>query len=107
MLILFWLLVGHAVCDFPLQGNFLSKAKNHTMPIPGISWIYGLFMHALIHAGMVAMITGSGFLAGIELVIHMFTDFLKCHGAISFKTDQIIHILCKVLYVGLMYFSLV
>ena len=107
MPILFWLLVGHAVCDFPLQGEFLSKAKNYLDPIRGVSSLYCLIMHSLIHAGMVAIVTGNFFLAMCELVIHTATDALKIAGIIGFKTDQAIHILSKVLYVVLMAFSIV
>ena len=106
MPILFWLFVGHAVCDYPLQGEFLAKGKNHRNPIPGFSWKIILFNHALIHAGMVALITGSLYLAILELVLHMFTDFLKCNENIGFRTDQLIHLSYKVLYVILMYFSI-
>ena len=37
-MILFWLMVGHALADYPLQGDFLAKAKNRTAPIPGVPW---------------------------------------------------------------------
>lgn len=30
MTVLFALLIAHALCDYPLQNDFLSKAKNHT-----------------------------------------------------------------------------
>jgi hypothetical protein len=36
------LLVDHALADYPLQGDFLARAKNHTAPIPGISWYQSL-----------------------------------------------------------------
>lgn len=32
------LLVGHALADYPLQGEFLSKTKNHRSPNEGIPW---------------------------------------------------------------------
>jgi hypothetical protein len=107
MPILFWLFVGHAVCDFPFQGSFLATGKNHRAPFPEYHWSWILFSHALIHAGMVAFVTGSFYLAMLELVLHMFIDFLKSNGNTCFRTDQILHYLCKVLYVVLMYFSLV
>ena len=51
---LLWLLLcGHALCDYPLQGDFLARGKNHTDPIPGIPWVHCLVAHALIHGGMV------------------------------------------------------
>jgi hypothetical protein len=106
MPILFWLFVGHALCDYPLQGKFLAKGKNHKNPISGFSTLLILFNHAIIHAGMVAIITRSFFLAMLELVLHMFIDFLKCDERVGFKTDQALHYGCKVLYVVLMYFSI-
>ncbi len=33
--ILFWLFVAHAVCDYPLQGDFLAKAKNQMAVVRG------------------------------------------------------------------------
>lgn len=32
------LLAGHALCDYPLQGDFLAKAKNRAAPLPGVPW---------------------------------------------------------------------
>lgn len=32
------LIAGHFLCDYPLQGDFLSKAKNRVNPIPGVPW---------------------------------------------------------------------
>jgi hypothetical protein len=31
-----WLLVAHVLADYPLQGAFLARGKNHRNPIPGI-----------------------------------------------------------------------
>ena len=107
MTMLFWLVFGHVLGDFSLQNDFLAKGKNHKNPIPGFSWIWILFSHAMIHAGMVALITGNVFLGMLELVLHMFTDFLKCNGNIDFRTDQIIHYSCKALYVVLLYLAVV
>ena len=106
MPILLWLCVGHVLCDFPLQGQFLADGKNHRNPIPGFAWQIMLFSHALIHAGMVSLVTGSLFLGMLELVLHMFIDFLKCEEKFGFATDQALHYGCKVLYVILMYFSI-
>jgi hypothetical protein len=36
------LLVDHALADYPLQVDFLARAKNHAAPIPGISWYQAL-----------------------------------------------------------------
>lgn len=57
---LFGLLVfGHMLGDYPLQGDFLSKAKNRYAPIAGVPWYQALGAHSAIHAGFVGIITGS------------------------------------------------
>lgn len=92
------LVVAHALCDYPLQGDFLARAKNRTAPIPGVPWWQALTAHAVIQAGAVGVITGSLGLALAEGALHWITDDLKCRGRISFNTDQAIHISCKVLW---------
>lgn len=53
------MLVGHAIADYPLQGDFLAKAKNRRAPMPGVPWYQALGAHAIIHGGFVGIITGS------------------------------------------------
>lgn len=97
---LFALLVfGHALADYPLQGDFLAKAKNRTAPIPGFPWWQALGAHAIIHAGIVGLVTGSLVLALLEAVAHFVTDDLKCRGKIGLNADQAIHIACKLVWV--------
>lgn len=93
------LLVGHALADYPLQGEFLSKAKNHRSPIEGIPWWQALFAHSVIHGGFVGIITGSLFLGIAETILHSIIDRTKCEGIIGFNTDQALHIFCKILWV--------
>jgi hypothetical protein len=92
---LFLLIVGHALADFPLQGDFLARGKNHRNPIPGIPWCQCLFAHAMIHAGMVYVITHSLVLGLCEFVIHAATDWAKSEGKLTFNQDQAIHYACK------------
>ena len=119
------LFAGHALCDYPLQGDFLAKGKNHRAPLPGVPWYQCLLGHALIHAGMVFLITRSLWFALAELVIHSLTDYAKCDGrfgnlpmtpgvqslspemqrimfgnksSFAFNIDQAIHYTCKVLW---------
>lgn len=96
MTLFFWLMVGHAVADYPLQGDFLARAKNHTAPIPGIPWQQALFWHALMHGGAVALITHSVALGLAETFVHMTIDFCKCQGWADFNADQALHVTCKV-----------
>lgn len=93
------LVVGHALADYPLQGDFLSRAKSRAAPIPGVPWWQALGAHAVIHGGFVALITGSLLLGAAETLIHAITDDAKCRGKISFNTDQAIHLACKLLWV--------
>ena len=92
------LMAGHALADYPLQGDFLAKAKNRLAPIPGIPWWQALSAHAMIHAGFVAALTGLWWLGAAEFAIHWITDDAKCRGKISFNVDQAVHYGCKLVW---------
>ncbi len=95
------LIVGHAVADYPLQGDFLAKAKNRFMPIPGVPWFQALGWHAVMHGGAVWLVTGSLALGLAETVCHAFIDDRKCAGKLSFNQDQAFHIVCKALWAAI------
>ena len=95
---LFLLFAGHALCDYPLQGQFLSDSKNrHLSPSGG--WRLSMLAHCLIQAGMVLIVTGSIWFAFGELMAHYATDCAKCEGWITSRQDQLIHYGCKILWV--------
>lgn len=96
------MLAGHALCDYPLQGDFLAKGKNHKAPIPGVPFYHCLISHAAIHGGMVGVVTGSMWLGLSEFVVHTLTDFGKCEGWFGFDVDQLIHVSCKVIWAALL-----
>lgn len=105
--VLFALLIGHALADYPLQGAFLAKAKNRHSDsgvlfdeknAPKGLWIHALTAHALVHAGTVWLITGTVWLALVELMLHWIIDLSKGEGWTSFTTDQLLHVACKVGY---------
>ena len=96
---LFLLLGAHALCDYALQGQFMSDAKNHRKPIPGVPWFHPLLAHALIHGCAVAVITQNTLLGLCESVLHLLCDYAKCSGKLTFNQDQMIHYGCKVLWV--------
>lgn len=106
--LLFALLIGHALADYPLQGEYLALHKNrHFRPSgpqqqPKGLWIHCLLAHCLIHAGFVWMVTGRVVFAAAELVFHFLLDAAKCERKISFHTDQCLHAACKVLYVAVL-----
>jgi len=108
------LLIGHALCDFPLQGEFLAKGKNRRFleklkdpSRPPQIWVVCMASHCLIHAGSVWIMTSSVFLAITELVLHWCIDVVKCRGMTTLNQDQFLHALCKVAYVLVCYFKLV
>jgi hypothetical protein len=106
MELLFGFLVGHAVCDFVLQGEVISVAKarhgdahaQHGAGFP--PWYYWLGAHALTHGGAVYLVSGRWELAAIESVLHAAIDHLKCEGVITFQQDQALHLACKLAYVA-------
>ena len=107
IVLLFALMVGHALADFPLQGGFLAIGKERhgnlekltgtTWP-PGM-WVYCLTMHSLIHGGAVWFVTGSVILGAVEFVLHWLIDLAKSSRLTNFYLDQVLHIACKVGYV--------
>lgn len=97
-LLLIALIGGHFLADYPLQGDFLSKAKNRTAPIPGVPWQQALGAHSFLHGAAVALLTGIWWLCLLEAAIHWLTDDAKCRGRLSFNQDQAIHLVCKVLW---------
>lgn len=105
---LWWLVVGHALADFVLQSDTMAKGKNRhrrTDPPPGAryqpTWGYWLTAHALIHGGVVAVVTGSVGLGLAEAVAHWLIDFGKCENWYGIHADQGAHGLCKLVWWGL------
>ena len=96
------LVFGHCLADYPLQGDFLARAKNHTAPIPGVPWMTALAAHAAIHAGVVLVITGSLWFALAEFVGHTAIDYAKCSGRLSFNADKSLHLAMKAAYIGIL-----
>ena len=107
MELLFKLLIGHALADYPLQGDATAKGKNRHNPPYGIPpgqkpvavWWHYLTAHALIHAGAVWIVTDSMWFALAEFVLHWGIDFAKCENWTNPHQDQALHFACKVAYV--------
>ena len=104
---LFWLLVGHALADYPLQGDFLARAKNHRAPVVAANgqafpWPLALGAHALIHGGVVALVTGSVLLGVAEVCAHFLIDFATSEGWTGgYFGDQAEHVACKLVWAAL------
>lgn len=101
--VLFYLIVGHALADYPLQNRFMAIGKNpYNQEVDSTSarkWYHKMAAHCAIHGGMVMLITGSWGYGLLEFVLHWIIDIHKCDKRINSDVDQALHILCKVLYV--------
>ncbi len=101
ILMLMALFGAHFYFDYAGQGDFMAKAKNERAPIPGVPWQSVMGAHCAIHATAVALITGVPWLFMAEYIAHYWTDCAKCEGRISFRVDQGIHLLCKLVWFGI------
>lgn len=54
--------------------------------------------HALIHGGVVGLLTGNIYFAVFETIIHFVIDVLKCEGYTNIHQDQAAHVVCKIIY---------
>ncbi len=104
LILFFKFLIGHALGDFVLQPAPMSTGKNRNNRLreqygEGFpSWHYWLSAHALTHAGLVYVASGSALFAFIEAVSHWAIDYCKCERWINLHQDQAIHLLFKVGY---------
>lgn len=106
----FALSIGHALMDFPLQGEYIATGKNWRLlkkladpARPPAIWIWCMASHCFMHGGAVWALTGSFLLGLIEFTIHWMIDVAKCSGRTTFHQDQIMHYLCKLAYALALY----
>lgn len=97
------LAIGHAIADYPLQGEYLARTKSPTGRDASLGegahdWIISLNAHCMIHAGVVWLITGSIFYALLEWILHWIIDYLKVRKITSLLIDQVLHFSCKLVY---------
>ncbi len=112
LVLFFALLIGHALADYPLQGEYLSTHKNRNYqpkagePRVGGLWIHAMTAHSLIQAGFVWAILGRPLFGLVEAGAHFVIDSLKCEKVIGFHTDQLLHVSCKAAYVIVLVYAL-
>jgi hypothetical protein len=110
--LLLQLLALHFLCDFPLQGDFLARGKNHNAQLPGVPWQLCLVAHATIHAGAYSLLVPLEWAALVGW-LHLLVDYAKCEGWFdslgarlglipgpsrrAFWIDQSLHVLVLVL----------
>ena len=94
------LAMGHFLADFALQSDRMAVEK-----CPGrgavLPWGWWLSAHAAIHGLLVAAITGLPLLGLAEWVIHGCVDLGKCRQWYGINVDQMLHLLCKLLWTAL------
>ncbi|MCE9534069.1 MAG: DUF3307 domain-containing protein [Planctomycetes bacterium] len=98
---LFYLIAAHALMDFPMQAGPIAVEKSRHSKSElqkQVPWYYWLTAHALCHGLAVAYIMNSVGFGILETVAHWVIDFAKCEGWTSTRLDQLLHILCKVIY---------
>jgi len=98
--IFFLLLFGHALGDYALQTEYMCTNKNPKNNPE--NWYFVLIAHSVIHGGLVGFFTGSLVLALAETVAHFLIDLGKMKGKFGFRTDELLHIGAKGLWVILM-----
>lgn len=94
------LLMMHALTDFALQPRqmALGKSKKTNELEQWVPWYYWLTSHALIQGFGIYLITCSMTLGITEVILHWCIDHLKCIGMTNIHEDQLIHILCLIIY---------
>ena len=98
------LLAAHVFADFVFQGAVMATWKNrhkkHPTPCP--CWAVWLTAHAVVNAACVFYVTQSLGLAIAEFILHWLIDLAKCEGQLGPHRDQLLHVICKVTYWGLL-----
>lgn len=97
--LLFAFSIGHAVADYSLQSDYMAREKVRSQAANRASWVMALSAHALVHAGVVWLISGSMVLGAAELALHWMIDLAKGERRIGLVTDQLMHLACKGGYV--------
>lgn len=94
--------VMHALADFPLQGSYLARQKFRRLADSRSDWLVALSAHCVIQAGGVWLVSGSLALGIVELVLHGLIDLAKGEDKFGLATDQLLHVACKLAYVGVL-----
>ena len=99
------LIAAHYIADYPLQGDAIAVGKNRNVNKAhhGVPWFHWLTAHACTHAMAVGLMTGNVWLGLAEFIAHFIIDFGKCEKWFGLEVDQILHVLCKILWVFIVF----
>lgn len=99
---MFWYLIaGHFIVDYPLQGDTTAREKNRhsiTDLQKCVPWFYWMFAHSIMHGLIVNIVTGSFLCGALETIFHFMIDFGKCEKWFNIHVDQALHISCKIIW---------
>lgn len=101
------LIMTHALGDFSLQTTAMAMGKSRHWEAEKnegnrertLFWPYWLTAHALVHGGLVWIVTGNMGLGIVEVILHWLIDFAKCESWTNIHIDQLLHLACKTGYV--------
>lgn len=99
------LLAIHLVADYPLQTDFVAKFRCPSASLPAVPWYYVMAGHAATHGLGVGLAVGSVWVGCLETAAHFAIDVLKCAGLTNIHVDQTLHVLCKVAWVALVFYT--
>ena len=102
MIELFITLVAlHLIADYPLQPEAIALGMNRLLDKArfGVNWWYWMAAHAATHGFAVAVATGSVWLGVAECLAHFAIDSGKCAKKYGLHIDQMLHVLCKIVWV--------
>lgn len=91
------LLLCHQLADQPWQSDLMARAKRGQMD--GCPAWLGLLYHGFMHGALVLLVTQSMVLFVAETLAHAFIDRNKCRGRLNVVEDQLLHVMCKVLWI--------
>ena len=66
-------------------------------------WGWWLSAHAATHGFAVALLTGIPLLGLMEMLLHAIIDWAKIRFRFTLALDQCFHLLCKLIWVGLLF----
>jgi hypothetical protein len=105
----FKFIIGHAVADFVLQPTAMARGKNRHLVMETLEgqknvlfWPYWMSAHALVHGGIVWFISGNPVMGLAEFILHWIFDFAKCERWTNIHIDQLLHMICKAVYIFLL-----
>lgn len=101
-----WLMfLGHYICDFTLQSDFMAKFKmpylwsdKFNKNVRNAMWFHVMSAHCATHALAVYLVSNSFLFSVLEFIAHFVIDTAKVNGKLGFKADQFLHLFCKVVW---------